>query len=191
MILDPLLVPSARLGNVKGVHYLFMPGGLVELLQQCLSGFCLGDESKWNAIIQAKTQSFVVEATPHPIWYYLTLFLIGCLFFISLAFKPYHMVNSLTAQYLLWVFWFAFANQNSMSIWTSSQPNLKFAWWNTLQQSVDTTVTIFCWKVALAEMLIVVLDNQKQPSEVFCKEIVLKNFSDFTGKPVPSSLQLY
>ena len=78
-----------------------------------------------------------------------------------------------------------------MSIWTSSQPNLKFAWWNTLQQSVDTTVTIFCWKVALAEMLIVVLDNQKQPSEVFCKEIVLKDFSNFTGKPVPSSLQLY
>ena len=119
----------------------------------------------------------------------LVLFFIGCLFFIFLAFKPYLMVNSSTAQYLLWVFGL-FANQNLMSIWTSSHPNLKFAWWN-LQQSVDTTVTISCWKVALAEMLIVVLDNQKQPSEVFCKEIALKDFSNFTGKPVPSSLQLY
>ena len=63
-----------------------------------------------------------------------------------------------------------------MSIWTSSQPNLKFAWWNTLQQSVDTTVTIFCWKIASAEMLIVVLDNQKQPSEVFwISQISLEN----------------
>ena len=51
-------------------------------------------------------------------------------------------------------------------------------------------MAIFCWKVALVEMLIVVLDNQKQPLEVFCKEIVLKDFSNFTRKPVPSSLQL-
>ena len=35
-----------------------------------------------------------------------------------------------------------------MSIWTSLQPKLKFAWWNTLQQLVDISVTIFCWKVS-------------------------------------------
>ena len=37
-------------------------------------------------------------------------------------------------------------------------------------------------------MLIIVLDNQKQPPEVFYKGIVLKDFSNFTGKPVLTTL---
>ena len=46
----------------------------------------------------------MVEGTPHPVWNYLALFLIDSFFFIFLAFKPYHMVNSLTFQSLLGVF---------------------------------------------------------------------------------------
>ena len=42
--------------------------------------------------------------------------------------------------------------------------------------------TIFSWKVASAEMFIVVLDNQKQSSEVLCEKVVLKDFANFTGK---------
>ena len=130
----------------------------------------------------------VVEAAPNPVWCYLAFSLIGCLFFILLTASHSKFIY---CSVPIVSFWFAFANQRtcSMSIWASSQPNLKFAWSNTLQQSIDTTVTIFCWKVALAEMFIVVLGNQKQPWEVLCKKIV--NFANSTGKPVPSSLQLY
>ena len=46
----------------------------------------------------------MVEGTPHSVWYYLALFLIDSLCFIFLAFKPYHMVNAFTFQYLLRVF---------------------------------------------------------------------------------------
>ena len=49
-------------------------------------------------------------------------------------------------------------------------------------------MTICGWKVALAEMLVIVLDNQKQPPEVFYNGIVLKDFSNFTGKPVLTTL---
>ena len=46
--------------------------------------------------------------------------------------------------------WFEFGKQRTcpILIWTSLQPKLKFAWWNTLQQLVDIHVTIFCWKVS-------------------------------------------
>ena len=87
------------------------------------------------------------------------------------------MVNSSTAQYLLWVSGLLFPTKiQCQSELVNVNLNLEFAWWNTLQQSVDTTMTIFCWKVASAEMLIVVLDNQKQPSEVFwISQIPLEN----------------
>ena len=100
----------------------------------------------------------MVEGTPHPVWCYLALFLIGSFFFIFSAFKPYRMINS-------------------------SKPDLKFAWRNTLQHSqLIRQSTIFSWKVVLAEMFILVLDNQKQPSEVFCEKIALKDSANFTGK---------
>ena len=57
-----------------------------------------------NAIIQVKTQFCLVEGTLYLAWYYLVLFLIGSLFFVFIAFKRYHMVNSSTFQYLLGVF---------------------------------------------------------------------------------------
>ena len=62
--------------------------------------------AKANAIIQVKMQSFVwskVHLTQSGI------ILIGSLFFVFLAFKRYHMVNSSTIQYLLLVFGLSFA----------------------------------------------------------------------------------
>ena len=90
-------------------------------------------------------------------------------------------------KYLLRNFWFEFANQTTCStlIWTSSKSksSLKFSWWNTLQHSqLILQTTTFCWKVALVQNFIVAFGNQKQPSQVFCKKIVLKDFANFTGK---------
>ena len=51
--------------------------------------------------------------------------------------------------------------------------------------------TILSWKVALAEMLIVVLDNQKQPSELFYKKDFLKDSHKFHSKNLCYSLQAY
>ena len=96
----------------------------------------------------------MVEGTPHPVWNYLALFLIDSFFFIFLAFKPYHMVNSFDLSVFIGSVWFEFANQRtcSTSIWTSSKPNLKFAQWNTLQQSqLILYWTTFCWKIVLCK----------------------------------------
>ena len=76
----------------------------------------------------------------------------------------------------------------SKSIWASSKSSLKFAWW-TSQFMLQST--IFSWKIALAETFIVVLDDQKQPSELFYKKIVLKDFHKFHRKKLCYSLQAY
>ena len=49
--------------------------------------------------------------------------------------------------------------------------------------------TIFSWKVALAEMFIAVLDNQKQPSELFYKKLFLRISTNFIGKTCVTSFK--
>ena len=99
-------------------------------------------------------------------------------------------------KYLLWNFWFEFASQTTCStlIWTSSKSNLKFAWWNTLQDSqLILQSNTFCWKVALVQTLLLHWAIRSSHRRCSVKRLFLKILQISQEKPVlqPSSLQLY
>ena len=126
----------------------------------------------------------MVEPTPRRVWYYLALFLIGCLFFIFLAFKSYHMVNSSTTQYLLWVVGLRCQLKLNVNLnLFTTKPKVclvkyitTVSWYYSDHILLESCVSRNAYRcIALSEATI---------------ESVL-DFPNFTGKPAPLSLQLH
>ena len=98
MVLDLLLIASARLGSIKGVNYILCQGNLCNFFRSAHQ--VLG----WLARVNAFIQVLCSRRCTCP-----SLVLFGIIFdkiyfLVFLAFKPYHMINSSTFQYLLGVF---------------------------------------------------------------------------------------